>query len=210
VSDTPPPDATQVDRPPRRAALWWMLGGLGVLLVVVIVLLVVLLLRPSGAAPIAADTPTPTPTPSASHTPTPTPSPSATTGGSGGGGSNGGGSNGSGGGGSTTAAPVIQSFTASPNTVACADGGPGFPAQLNFDITISWSTKDAARVAVGVDTGDPIANPFSTGLSAQGSTTVPFSCYGPHTYSVAAVGADGHTVTKTIQVVNTGDPDPNG
>jgi hypothetical protein len=194
---SPPPDT-----PRRRTALWWILGAIGVLLVVVIVLLVLLLLKPAGTAPAA----TPSPTPSASATPTltPTSTPTATSG-----------SNGSSGGNSkptptptAAKAPVISVFSSSMTTVACVTGTKDFPAQLNFDIPLRWSTIGAVKVYIGVDTQDPVSNPYEGPLDPNGSTTAPFSCYGPHTYAITAIGADGQSTTASFQAVNTGDPDP--
>lgn len=220
MSDTEPTrpldtaGTAEAPTPRRSPALWWVLGGIGALLVIVIVLLVLLLFRPA-AAPVAA-TATPTTSPSASSSPTATAT-EAATGGSGSSGSSGGiGSSGSGSTPTPTPtgpapAPIISRFQTPSLTVACVTGTEDFPAQLDFDIPISWTSANVEEVYVGIDTEDPRNNPFAGPLPGNSSITMPFSCYGPHIYSIVGIGPDGQvTPVGTFGIRNSGDPNPNG
>lgn len=102
--------------------------------------------------------------------------------------------------------PLITDYTASETKIACSAGGPGFPAKLNFDVTFTWSTEHAKAVYLGVDTTDAVHNSYSGAMPTSGSATVGYGCYNPHTYTLAAVGADGKVVQQTITVKNVGDP----
>lgn len=104
------------------------------------------------------------------------------------------------------ARPVITSYSASETTIACSAGGPGVPAKLDWDITLTWSAKHATAVYLGIDTADAVHNSYSGAMPVSGSVTVGYGCYDPHTYTLAAVGTDGKVVHQTITVRNVGDP----
>jgi hypothetical protein len=210
-------------RAPRNVALLVILGAIGVLLIVVVVLLAFILFRPStviaGAAVTAS--PTSTVTSSPGTTAAPSTSPSAKSNGAESGTNSGTGSgsgSGSGGAGQSKPTPtptpteakkpLMQVFNTHGVQVVCVTGTDAVPAQLNFDLTFDYTARDTTAVYIGVDTDDAVANPFEGPLPAVGSVVVPFSCYGPHTYSFAAVGADGSRDEGSVTFVNHGDPDP--
>ncbi|WP_188680196.1 hypothetical protein [Subtercola lobariae] len=206
------PEPQPVPSPrPRNVPLLVILGVIGVLLLAVIVLLAFILFSPTtvttGAPVTASPTSTVTSAPNSSTTPGATSSAAA--------------SNGAAAGTGTqskptptpttpTAAkkPLMQVFNTHGVQVVCVTGTDAVPAQLNFDLTFDYSARDTTAVYIGVDTDDAVANPFDGPLPAVGSVTVPFSCYGPHTYSFAAVGADGSRDEGSVTFVNHGDPDP--
>ncbi|MGA1838954.1 hypothetical protein VD659_18705 [Herbiconiux sp. 11R-BC] len=192
-----------------------ILGAIGVLLLAVVVLLALILFRPSTSSTSAPVTASPTSTrtsasPTAVTTATPSPSDQ-----------NDSASGSSSSSGSHDAAPsdptpsstpvkkpLMQVFNTHGVQVVCVTGTDAVPAQLNFDLTFDYSARDTTAVYIGIDTTDPVANPFEGPLPATGSVVVPFSCYGPHTYSYAAIGADGSRDEGSVTFVNHGDPDP--
>ncbi|UFS60180.1 hypothetical protein [Subtercola endophyticus] len=228
------PYSTQPGPRSRNVPLLVVLCAIGVLLLAIVVLLAFILFSPStvtASAPVTA-------TPSSTVTSAPTATPRATSsstessgaasgvdsgtdsgtnsgGGSGAGGSDGGGSSAGGSGESAPSPtptevkkPLMQVFNTHGVQVVCVTGTDAVPAQLNFDLSFDYSARDTTAVYIGVDTDDPVANPFEGPLPATGSVVVPFSCYGPHTYSFAAVGADGSRDDGSVTFVNKGDPDP--
>lgn len=102
--------------------------------------------------------------------------------------------------------PLITTYSASQTKIACSAGGPGVPAKLNWDITLTWATKHATAVYLGADTTDAVHNSYSGAMAPSGSMTVNYGCYDSHTYTLAAVGSNGKVVQQTITVKNVGDP----
>ena len=179
---------------PRRRWWLWIAIAVGALLVAGAIVAAVVLAGPSG--PIVTDassSPTassasPSPSPSASPSippepsePPPPPPPPPT-------------------------GPVITSFSVTPATVNCSDGGPEFPGVTSAQLTITWTSMRGAEAYIGVDTDDAQAARYAGPLPADSGrfTELNYNCPDTHRYTVTIVGTDGTKVSETREVVNIG------
>ncbi len=107
----------------------------------------------------------------------------------------------------TTAAPTATSTTTPdttvkigsfdlPKTVDCH-----VPANVPNQIKLSWNAPNAVKVTISVD-GGPDAI-FDTHMGSTGSSMYPWSCPGPHTYTITAYAADNNRIFKTVTVTGT-------
>ena len=102
------------------------------------------------------------------------------------------------------AAPSFTGFSLSPSTISAGGTGPG------GTITVSWSTSNAAAVAIGDNNGTPQTNLAPSGTTsfdvpssrAAGTYTVTGSASGSSTYNNAGQsGSTSATYTVTAPVV---------
>jgi len=112
----------------------------------------------------------------------------------------------------TPTVPVIDSFTASNQTVRCNTQAPTPSPQ---HISFTWSVSEAVRVYFGTDTADASAAPLFSNLPLSGTSTFDFpagyndfayNCpNASRTYTLTAVDADGHKTSRSVVIVNEGD-----
>lgn len=106
----------------------------------------------------------------------------------------------SGNGQSTGPAPTITSFT-TPDNIDCHNGN-----LQNF--SASWTTTNAVKTTISID-GPGVYKSYG----ANDNTSLPFNCSSSHTFLLTAVGANGHTVTRSITLqprnVQSTSPDSN-
>lgn len=182
-----------VAQPGNRAtkiALW---VAVALVVVLALSLIAALLSRGGDATPAVSESPSATPTVSESAQPSPSPSPSLTV--------------------TPSAAPEPEpepepepappppapsgpQFTAfsAPSTVACAD------EYSSGDVTISWSSSNAAKAWIGVATNNAKLQPYAE-VPPAGSETLPFPCSNAsQTYTVTLEDPDGVLAHKTVTV----------
>src|SRR5690606_27658077 len=105
--------------------------------------------------------------------------------------------------------PVISTFKAGSNTVACNTQSPQqFPAYISF----TWATSKVDRVYFGVDTNDAQSAPLFDNLPPSGSsqsdfppgyTQFEFGCPDPsHKYTLTVIGSNGKKVSKSVTITN--------
>ncbi|GAB2448754.1 hypothetical protein HD599_001871 [Conyzicola lurida] len=174
---TPPPAPPAPPAKKSRTALRWLIGIGAALLVAVIVLLVILFGGDPEPEPTATATPTataqPTPTPSPSPTEEPEPTPTV----------------------EPVASPTFDSFEA-PTTADCEEGDDDAP------LTFSWSSSNAERAFIGVQTTDAKLAPYASDLPPVFTyTDLAYQCdQESQIYTVTLEDAAGSTKSETVTI----------
>jgi hypothetical protein len=93
--------------------------------------------------------------------------------------------------------PVITSFTASTDTLACPD--PSVTFQTTPSVTLSWTTQNATTVQLLVNGG------LYGNYGAQGQETLTPGCPSAggsqtYTYTLKAIGSNGQSASKDVKV----------
>ncbi len=82
-----------------------------------------------------------------------------------------------------------------PKTVDCR-----IPSTAPNQIKLSWNAPNAVKVTISVD-GDSDAI-YDTHMGSTGSSMYPWTCPGPHTYTITAYAADNSRVFKKVTVTS--------
>lgn len=197
MSDSTPTERFSVqpdagDGPKSKRLLYVLIGIGAVLLIAVIILLVVLLTRPTGSNTVAE---TPIPSATASETPsavpsesaTPVSTPSAT---------------------ETVAAPTP---TPAPQPPAQVPGFDSFHAPSHAgcqagdtqkQLTFSWSSDDAVKAYIGVQTKNAKTAPYEADLPPVYTyTNLYYNCdQASQYYTVTLEDGAGHITNKTVTI----------
>lgn len=172
------------DAPKSRTLLYVLIGIGALLLIAVIVLIVTLLTR--APQPDAEPSPTPTES-SASPSPTPT---------------------------ETSATPTPTVTVAPPPPAPAPAPVPGFdsfshdneagcqPGDSQQQLTFSWSSDDAVRAYIGVQTDNAKSAPYESNLPPVYTyTNIYYNCgQASQFYTVTLEDAAGHLTHKTVTI----------
>jgi hypothetical protein len=180
---TPAPQPTGATRAPvletekSKAPLYWLIGIGAALLIAIVILLIVLLGGDDDEQPVTEPTTSETPIESPTPSETPIAEPEETVAPP------------------APASPTFATFSA-PSSAECQDGEEQIP------LTFTWSSTDAVRAFIGVQTTNAKDSPFASDLPPTHTfTNITYNCQqDSQVYTVTLEDAAGALAHETVTV----------